>query len=363
MEIVQEEHPDSHGSPAQQRSPLALETTDLPPVMTTGISPGIRGEHDPNIIPIDAITYFVRAGIAAEEAGAQLNFVMLDERCPLDTDPNDDADREALAHRRARMLRLLGWTLPNARLLLRSEWDAQDLKERMHAAHPATEDITSGETIKSFFKGDASRAGLYRQYTDLQTAVVLGALDTNRQGQPLHDRARLKLGWVSHFDAKGQAVGGEVTFDRYLPQGLVTPVYVHSAHRLFDSSHVSSNQSCAPYLVQNGERHQRVFIPERLSQIEAEVAKLHPGITLWNFREMEAVVDAVNGVAPQKTLWDGDRGLSTNMKRRKLNQLDPARVPEHQAFLGSARNPEEALRVLQRKMEVALAKLSNVVGA
>lgn len=344
-------------------SSLRSETKEHPPIMMTGVSPGIRGEHDPAIIPVDAVTYFVRAGLAAQQKGAELNFVLLDERCSLDADPQDEADREALTLRNRRIQGLLQWTLPEARLLAHSQWDSQELGDRIRAAHPSTEDITSSESISSQFKGDEARARLYRQYTNLQTAVVLGSLDTNRQGQPIHRRDRLKLGWVSHFDAAGQPVGGEVSFDRYLPQGLVTPVYVHSAHRLFDPSHGSSNQSCAPYLVQNTERHQRIFIPIRKSGVGAEVAKLHPGISLWNYREMEAMADVVNGDAPLESLWDGDCGLGAKAKRKKLDQLDPSRVPEHRAYLGSAQCPGEALALLQRKMEAALTKLSDLVGS
>jgi hypothetical protein len=223
-------------------------TVDQKARMMLGTSPGIYEKHDPAGLPLDAVTYMLRADEARKLLDADGVFLALDKR----HEPSPGKVDEKAIRQRTDRLRELVQRLTGLRFITESEFDPEALERTYDDYDP---ELFGGAKSKSYWRR--------------QTVVVLhslGAPESKPAGVPLY-----KFGAVKTRDAAGMPMGGEVDFDGYLPAGLVTPVYAPPGYDVKGEVEV-------PYLLNRAGKDKRIILPFRNNQIDRELAKLDGGV-------------------------------------------------------------------------------------
>jgi hypothetical protein len=232
-----------------------------------GTSAGIRNVHDPRALPMDTITYFLRANAAREriDNGNGL-FFAFDKRLHGDT-----SDHAAIQQRTERLRQLLGLLLPDFAMKTHSELEERGLAATIERVEPCP--AIENEEL--------------RQYTRVQTAQVLQLYEESLQGAK---QRFAKFGWILSRRANGVPVGGEVNFDQLLPDTIpIERVYTAPAFPL------DSTNGKAPYLLSESDRQTRVCLADREADIGPEVLKVRSGINRVMFRTLQVTAEAVLG--------------------------------------------------------------------
>jgi hypothetical protein len=217
--------------------------------MMLGTSPGILHRHDPASLPLDAVTYMLRADEARRELDADGVFLALNDRHDVES---GKTDAKAIYQRTAR-LREFVQRLTGLKFVTNSDFNPEALER------------TYKQQDLQFFSGAKSPT-----YWQRQTVVVLHSLgvpDGKPVGAPLY-----KFGSIDDRDEKGNPLGGEVQFDGYLPANLVQPVYAPPAYTV-------KGVKAVPYLMDFDGKQERIAVPFRHNQIDRELAKLDTGVS------------------------------------------------------------------------------------
>jgi hypothetical protein len=215
-----------------------------------GTSPGARGIHRPDALPLDTVTYLLRAEVERSRLNAQGILHLIDKRID-----GDESDRASVEKRTDRLRLLIHRLAPSFRIRMQSALEEDGFDHKLHQApHPSITEITD----------DGRRA-----YTHLQTSAIL---HLREEEQRLGDEGPFrKFGWVLTKKEGGIAHGGEATFDAFLPS---TVPLIHTAPGFL----LSQAMGKAPYLLQESEVDDRILVPETIEDIPREIAKIKPGI-------------------------------------------------------------------------------------
>lgn len=286
-----------------QRTDECAERTACGDTLMLGTSAGIRGVHDPRALPLDTVTYLLRADAARRRMGdAQGLFFAFDKR--LD---GDSSDQPAIDHRTQRLRQLLSTLLPHFAMTTQSALEERGLQDTLARVEPCA--AIDNEEL--------------RHYTRMQTAQVLHMRAEARNGSA-HRFA--KFGWILSRRGNGTPVGGEANFDALLPDDLpIERIYTAPAFPL------DSTNGKAPYLLNESDRAVRVCIPHNASEIGAEVEKVQSGISRIVHDTLRATAATVLGLqseihAPDDALCT--LPLSKPMKERITDERQLAKLRE-----------------------------------
>jgi len=236
-----------------------------------GTSAGIRGVHDPKVLPFDTITYLLRANAARENLDDTSGlFFVFDKRLNGDT-----TDQTIIDQRTERLRQILDTLLPKFRMTTHRELEARGLASTNERVRPCA-DIVSDEL---------------REYTRIQTAQVL-----HMQAEAYTDSAKrfTKFGWILSRRSNGVSVGGEANFDQLLPNDAGIEC-VHTA----PAFPLNSTNGKAPYLLNEADRAIRVCLPDYEANISDEVMKVQSGISRIAHDTLRATAETVLGLRSQ----------------------------------------------------------------
>lgn len=277
-----------------------------------GVSPGIKGIHNPGALPIDTAALLLRAEqrSIALKAGSVLHLI----NTRIDGDQSDIHD----VHRRTeRLRRLVAQLTPD--LLIRTQTElAETGIERTIAQFPME------------FFAEINEDEL-RRYTHLQTASVWHI----RQEMLRAGRKGIfeKFGWILGRKGSGIPDGGEAKFDRFIPRSIEVQ-YTAPGYTLDDGA------GKAPYLLGINETDRRICIPETRDGIPAELAKIKPGIRRISFDTLHTICRAILKKNEREQLND-PRLITMPLSSDRKEEMNEARLLED----------------LQQLLEITLQKL------
>jgi hypothetical protein len=253
----------------------SLHTTGTPDDQSTskhgdtlmlGTSAGVANVHDPRVLPLDTVTYLLRAEATRKRLHDTAGlFFAFDARINGDT-----SDQPQIQHRTERLRQLLQRVLPHFDMVTHSE-----LVDRGLAA-----------TLEGIPANAAIELPELREYTRMQTAQVLQMQAEARNGTPQNFT---KFGWMLAMRGNSVPVGGEVHFDEHLPPDI-TRMYTAPGFPL------DSSNGKAPYLLNEADRATRICLPETTADIVDEVQKIRPGLSRLMHDTLRATAETILGL-------------------------------------------------------------------
>lgn len=242
--------------------------------MMVGTSPGKLATHIPRAIPLDTITYAIRASLAARDHHASGVFLALDKRLPA-TGCKKDA---AAIHHRTERLRAIVRDYTKLQFVTESDLQGEMLDSIRH------------EYPLMMFHGTD-----HPEYWQRQTAIVLRSLGVSAQPGP-HPPSLYKFGSIITRNVDGSPHGGEAQFDTYLPaEHNIVPIYAPPAYTL-------QGDWAVPYLLHTNHQQSRIVLPSDRNQLEREVNKLKHGISKITYDTYATTARVVLGEAPSTML-------------------------------------------------------------
>ncbi len=225
--------------------------------MMAGTSTGKDGVHDAEKIPFGTARYMLATDHVRRAHGAEGVFFIGNQR---------ERTAPAVINRRiSRMKELAARLIPGMQV-----WTEQDLPEDVRER--VQEDIVSAGLA------DLLSFEQHGQYKLWQTEVVGTTLLRNGYSR------RLKYGWQATHEGERM---GEHQFDAVLPQEWAIDCLYGPADRDVDG------EWAVPYLLHTQKPKSRICIPLRKNGIDAELAKIQPGvrrITLETWKETALVI-------------------------------------------------------------------------
>lgn len=232
-----------------------------------GSSAGIRGVHDAAVLPLDTLTFLLRAEDARKKMGdANGLFFAFDKRL-------DDPGSDGIVRRRTERLRdLLHRLLPHFAMRTHTDLENSGLASTLERVAPAS---------------SIEDAGL-RAYCRMQTAQVLLMHEQSRNGSPSRFT---KFGWILSRRGNGAPVGGEANFDDLLPADIaIEKMYTAPGFPL------DSTNGKAPYLINDADKPVRVCLSNQAADVGDEVLKVKPGITRLAHDTIRATSERILGM-------------------------------------------------------------------